>query len=502
MTRIRSFPQWLLPTACSISMTACFLFNTRVNDPFPVDRGGREFAGLKGKVASAYEDRSPNTKVLAVAFDDSDWGIERSPEGVILRRRISAYVGYKSTTDKEGCGVDDIMFAQENTGPNSWAGLRFYAIGHRGRGIACELLGSPSPAGQGQGVAGGAAAGSGGGGGALPPDGVAQSDLTFVPASGVSSLPVVPSESVTILYADQRKPLPAGLWIAAPQGRESPKSALELAVLDEGYPTAEDPHVKVGEVRWSSRTVLPLDKVASLIAAEAGKHGANTVLMVSYRLDAAQRAVALRLSSAQPAGFPAASELLKKAPASLKGYELAGPPSERGLEDFQPVVVEGKRGTCYGVHIALDSFANFTPSARSRLGVTTSNAVALPGADQNTLANAALSVRDFATVLGCPAREGKLHIKLTAKKHAWLGYGYGGMKLQVYTKPIALAELKKMEDLDAAKRRDCSSCEREIQQCRGNDPEHPGEMLGLDRCAPYVDCLKTRSRTLSDCERP
>ncbi len=466
------------------AISGCFLAGGAASHTFPEDHGGPELSSLRGQVAHAYEADTPHTKVRAVAFREAGFAIDRSPEGVILRRTISAYVGFSDGAGK--CAYDDLMFAEESTGPNSWAGLRVYGVGQGGKDIACDAFG---------GAGGGAGSGSAAAAAGSP------GDLTFTAVPSASSLPPVAADQVVILYADQRTPFPAGLSVPT-SADAKPDGTLGFAILDDGYPTAAEPHAKLGELRWRSRSVLPPSKIAALLAEEAGKHGANAVLLISYRLDQTQKAVALHLSTASPTAYPPAAELLQKAPLQLTGYVPAGDVAERGLEDYTPVVVEAKRGTCYGVHVALDSLANLTPSARHTLGVTTSDSVhrPLPGADVHTQADAPLATRDFVSTLGCPVRNEKLYIKFAAKKHAWNGYGRGTVKLQLYTKSIPTAELNQLDQTDHARYTDCTACLHEVQLCRGNDRAHPGDMLPLDQCAPYTDCLRAHSRTLDECQ--
>jgi hypothetical protein len=111
---------------------------------FPPDRGGTDTAGVREQVARIYEQEEAASRVRKVAFR-SDWQIERDPSGAIVRRTIEAYVGFESRSSPGRCGVDDVSYAQESTGPNAWGALHTYGVGPDGKGIACDAFGGDSP---------------------------------------------------------------------------------------------------------------------------------------------------------------------------------------------------------------------------------------------------------------------------------------------------------------------------------------------------------------------
>jgi len=122
----------------SSTLTGCALFRPPLT-AFPVDHGGPGLASMASAVGQAYELDTPNVRVRRVAFGDQDWNVERSADGVIVRRTISAFMGYQSTKNGS-CGVDDIVFAEDSNGLGAWASVRVYGVAN-GQDIACDLLG-------------------------------------------------------------------------------------------------------------------------------------------------------------------------------------------------------------------------------------------------------------------------------------------------------------------------------------------------------------------------
>ena len=124
--------------------------------------------------------------------------------------------------------------------------------------------------------------------------------LRFIPAGAPRSLPPVPAEKVRVVmvpYGGGDHVLAEGLTI----------DGLVIKARDD-VPSADAPHLVLGDVRLDFLKRDAPEDATKVMAAEAGRHGANTLYVVDIdgshwpgetrRVD--RRAVAVRLSDATP----------------------------------------------------------------------------------------------------------------------------------------------------------------------------------------------------------
>jgi hypothetical protein len=135
------------------AIAGCYVDLRPALSAFPEDRGAPNLTSESSAFGQAYaaDDlvRDAHAKVLKIGFFDHDWTIERSPEGAILRRIVSVYVGFQKEDGQ--CALDQMNFAQESTGPNAWAAVRLHGPGNPmkgARGISCNALGAASASAQ------------------------------------------------------------------------------------------------------------------------------------------------------------------------------------------------------------------------------------------------------------------------------------------------------------------------------------------------------------------
>jgi hypothetical protein len=325
--------------------------------------------------------------------------------------------------------------------------------------------------------------------------------------AGAPRFAAVPEDSVAIHYLDTPGELPAGVLPPPPKPR--PRDTLDYVVLEPSYPTPEAPHHKLGALRVHSNDVPDGKQLAAFLASEAGRHGANAIVITSYRLGAVHTAVALRLSDAAPRPFEPAETLLARAPEQLAGYVPVSDVT-RDLARFEPLLIEGKRGTCYAIHFALHETAELDASVRGWLRIQNDHAGgagSMPLGDSEIGKDVPVGLRQHANVLGCPTSDRSLRVRFMGGKRTGDGfsYGRGSLYVKIYSRPIDEAELdrlskqveqrvsaheRRVEEHRAAVLRDCNACQRELRHC---------PHLTEDRCEPYKRCLMVRARQTQDC---
>jgi hypothetical protein len=104
----------------------------------PKDRGSPELAALKPQISQLFAADVPNVKLLKINIADDQWFIERSPEGAILRRNVTAAIAWQQG---DGCRVQKWIYREESTGPNAWGPLRTWSASDGARKIDCSLIG-------------------------------------------------------------------------------------------------------------------------------------------------------------------------------------------------------------------------------------------------------------------------------------------------------------------------------------------------------------------------
>jgi hypothetical protein len=158
--------------------------------------------------------------------------------------------------------------------------------------------------------------------------------------------PAVPAEQVQELHDL------SGVGIAVDQ--------TGVPVIPPNYPTAEDPHVVLGEVlaATSGNQPLPHDEGLARAVAAASRHGGNAVYQ--GRRNATAVYWVFHLSSAEPVFGPAAPLLdrLEKDYGRVT-YHRYGSDLVRKLDTFDRIKLPAQSATCYRAAVALDADARF-----------------------------------------------------------------------------------------------------------------------------------------------
>jgi hypothetical protein len=329
--------------------------------------------------------------------------------------------------------------------------------------------------------------------------GCASMKTTFSAGSSAAA-PAIPASKVTVIDLrrdDKPVQLPDGVAIKDRWSYET-----RDVQLVPGFPTADQPHQRIGDLQvevgnaWSHAT--PDDWIEQL-AAEAGAHGANTLLVLNTK-----HAVALRLSTAT-APRPAADQLLTEARATLAGYQ-AGPPQVIQLGDVASRHIDARAGTCYALAVVLEASAEWSQRVRDQglearlvpkggwLSFTPASGKPLvpqraPVAPRSAVIELACAINDTSTELLFREQYGSDPLRE-------LGTGAG--KLVVLEKTLdapALEALKRRElagfmfhtipdhDDAATAERDCIVCAGSVGTCRTGN---------VTACAPLQDCLLKR----------
>jgi hypothetical protein len=126
---------------CCLALASCAVLIPPVKE-MPKDHGTPELAALKPEIGQLFAVDVPNVKVLKINIADDQWNIERSPEGAILRRSVTAAIAWQQT---DSCRMGHWIFREESTGPNAWGPLRTWAGEPKARKIDCALVADDAP---------------------------------------------------------------------------------------------------------------------------------------------------------------------------------------------------------------------------------------------------------------------------------------------------------------------------------------------------------------------
>lgn len=208
---------------------------------------------------------------------------------------------------------------------------------------------------------------------------------------------------------------------------------------------------------------------------------------------------------------PTAQALLSglAAAAGRKQYAPAGSPKVRSLDHFEALRIHGRRGTCYAVGLALGSGAQWSAFAQRNIGWSSS------GDPQTTLLvdlprrGPLKDVRSAFNEIGCPVRDSDIELDL------WAFHGYaasrarvhdlgrGEVLVQLFTRPIALAEVDRLEEDRQAReaklvgdsvREACGQCQPAMGSCTEAALQNrPGP------CEALIECLQGTDATVRQC---
>jgi len=300
----------------------------------------------------------------------------------------------------------------------------------------------------------------------------------------------VPPSQVKVL--DGHAPLPDGLVRYETADRRD-----EIYVAP-GFPTAAQPHLRIGRLAVQPSTVtyhMPDDWLERLVA-EAAAHGANTVLVLAKGV-----VVAVRLSSASPPRAPA-DELVSQGMTSLPKYRAASTMTIQ-LDHVAPIHLTARKGTCYAVVMALDARAEWSADVRdaglAEALVATKGWLASAEPATFVPPRTAIAPRSTASELTCALGDTEMQLRFrTPRSSSALGsLGVGTARLVVLERTMsedALAARTQTElmaymftgpsysDAELGER-DCVVCAGAMGACR---------MYQIQACEPLQDCLDAR----------
>jgi hypothetical protein len=276
--------------------------------------------------------------------------------------------------------------------------------------------------------------------------------------------------------------------------------------------TIDPPHRLIGTIVGDCRKFDWVEKSRQAMLDDAARHGADALI---YTGDCACAAVA---TSTAPA--PSASALLEQQAARAVGLERVAVESRR-LERFEPVRLTAKRGRCFAVGYALAGDAALVSTSSLGLNVSwigvpwenTDDVVLASGwsggADHVTLATApAGGIEALADGQLCPSADRELEIDLRPQPAAGVALGRGEVKVVVYARTIAAAELENeiakqrerraKNDLERSveRLRGCAICGAHTQECRARGATSR-EMIEL--CNEYYRCLQSHGASAAVC---
>ncbi|MCB9792507.1 MAG: hypothetical protein H6741_07230 [Alphaproteobacteria bacterium] len=273
----------------------------------------------------------------------------------------------------------------------------------------------------------------------------AESLLAPAPEARIKKSTQYPSQAPSAVAAEDIQVFALG---ELPDGAYKTDTSFGVTVrLTEDYPSAEAPHLDLGvvSVRRESHSE---ERLMSAALEVAGRHGANAVVVLTEPTHSELRVQALRLSDAEaaPEARPPADELLTQAGAELEGYARSATTFERRLEQWEPITFEGKRGTCYGLALALEPDADFERAAKGR------KAIHLPYSytGQSYTTNSSWfgpkdsgAKRAHAARVSCPEKSGPVTVDMIVPGADGAPLGEGTLRAVLYTKSISEAELVK-----------------------------------------------------------
>jgi hypothetical protein len=197
------------------------------------------------------------------------------------------------------------------------------------------------------------------------------------------------------------------------------------------------------------------------------------------------------------------------ATAGRQHYAPAGSPKPRRLDRFEPVRIHGRRGTCYAVGLALEPGAQWSAFAQRNVGWSSS------GDPQTTVLvdlprrGPVKDVRSAFNEIGCPVRNTDIELDL------WAFHGYaasrarvhdlgrGEVLVQLFVRPIALADLDRLEEDRQAReaklvgdsvREACGECQPAIGSCT-----EAALQSRPSPCEALIECLQGTDATARQC---
>ena len=327
----------------------------------------------------------------------------------------------------------------------------------------------------------------------------------YAPRAEARSFAPVGAEQVQRYWGLDWEKLPEGVTLV---GR--PEAPTGVAT-EKAFPTAQDPTEVLG-VLTIATDAIPGDEHAAqhYYAEQAGTHGGNAY--VELPRSGTAHLVVLHVSEAKPEfAFPPPATLLSKPVPELSDYHPSGDTQSKSLDTFSPVVIDAKRGNCYGVRAALDTSAYLNRLARRFLGLrATGKGARVDSKSPTPRRGALLSAREAWLVVGCPTNDGPIAISYdvgfdSKNPNAGANVGTGDVVFQIYEKNIAAEDLdhkatRDAADWDAQQRaqrthftnQQCLSCVGQLASCQsGTAPAS---------CAPFTTCLFQKGMKVDDCQ--
>lgn len=295
-----------------------------------------------------------------------------------------------------------------------------------------------------------------------------------------------------------------------PEGLYAGNSNQYIMAADD-YPTRETPHRILGTVIGVNISKSVPTETLVQMREIAAAQGANTLLILhpeqpiySTRYNGARTAgVAVLLSTDPPNVWQDAHSLLVDSPPQFEGYQKMDQPIQFELESQPRFEISGVRGLCYGVVMAIDHDASFSPVVRRRglrLRVRRyEEIVSIVGRWRGD----SYRERRHAFKLGCPQNDGPIKVELRHTNKELSRFGKGKILAQLYTKQIDEDDLRLQAERDEAAYqaneqfaadRDCELCRRHIDLCwRFSPTMRPTE------CSEFVHCMSRTTSNASQC---
>lgn len=315
--------------------------------------------------------------------------------------------------------------------------------------------------------------------------------------------PAVAAEAVQVYLDSEAGSFPEGVTRA----RVRAERLRDRIVLEPGFPTAGDAHQMLGGLRTNRRRGENRQEAFARLAAEAGRHGANGIVVLEVGHQSVT-ALAFHFSSAQPVyDFPAAEQVLAELDKE-DGYRSAAQ-HVQSLDRFQPIVIDGRRGRCYRLRLALGTDAQLSRHARRGLGLRYQSGDREVRATRPNLGlDLPMTTRGFRALVGCPQADGPIEVDLWATfGSAGAGervheLGTGAFVIEILSKRISRQELARRSQRaqqrwdDAAQsnrdyaRRNCGRCNGALLACGDDDPYS---------CDRYRHCLSRHSLRVQEC---
>ncbi|MFW5968290.1 MAG: hypothetical protein ACOCV2_12265 [Persicimonas sp.] len=294
-----------------------------------------------------------------------------------------------------------------------------------------------------------------------------------------------------------------------PEGVVYADSKMDLVRVEDEYPTEDDPHDKVGEVRVDRPDGESKENMTAAMKEGAGKLGGNAIV-VDWEQHSAE---VLLLSDADPSEIERdTDELFAVANAEPidDGFTTVAIEEERSLEDVETLTIDAQRGTCYWLTFALDEEADFNSRARrltrfefSHPDWEIDNRNGAPDMMDGSESKVGMNrrTRSGHLKIGCPQTTAPIEVELFAMKPGapservkYDDMGEGKLHIQVRTKSKSEAQLQKdkkeLEQRREKAREDAKRYKRE--QCQKCAPKKNACTDDFTTCDPYRICLERR----------